>query len=100
MPITFRVAERKFFDELFFSFDVLNHFFYWDIVIADGWCFAITFDAEIFQFNDQCWLMRFCAFGNGEGMNEREIVSFVSEFHCGIKIGYIDRRGGEAQRKK
>ena len=77
MPVSFGIGEGEFFYKDLFSIQIFYHFFNCDVVIPDGRRFTITFYAHKIELHNQCWLMCFGAFGNGEGMMKRKIVCFV-----------------------
>lgn len=81
MPVSFRIGECKFFYKYLFPLEVFCHFFNRDVVILNGWRFAVAFNAHKIELNNKCWLMCFGALGNGERMMKRKIVCFVLYFH-------------------
>ena len=70
MPVPFRIGIGKLFDKHFLALQVGNHFIDRDIVVGNGRCFTVTPYAHELQFDHQCGLVRFGAFGNGERMPE------------------------------
>lgn len=81
------MLKRKCFDFCHFLFQIGNHFFDRNVVVAYRWRFSKTQNSVYFHFNKQSWLMRFCSSTRyRERIMKGEISLFISDFHWGLTI--------------
>ena len=95
MPVSLRISKCKFFHQQLFALKIFHHFFYRNIVIADGRRLSISHQSKMFKVNNKGGLMCFCSSRNGKWMFERKI-------ECSKLISYpsIRLRGASFRNSK
>ena len=81
MPISFGIGECEFFNKHLFRFKVCRHFFYWNIIVGNSRCFAVTLDTKVIELNNKGRLHRFSTLRNGKWILKWQLEYFIRNGH-------------------
>jgi hypothetical protein len=84
MPETGWFCKSEFFNDREPVLEVCNHFLYRDMIVSNSWCFSIPGHSELFNANNQCWLVGLCSTGYREGIFKTKVIRNVFNFQFNV----------------